>query len=112
MKHQLLKALLLVLTWNKTIDIGSSNKPSFQSSMQEFRFQPNQIDFLSTDCITTIILESFFNLFYLSTLAIGPAAMHFRPILLLHCPRPLPPVHRGVTTHQCTPAPAPVSEQR
>ena len=76
--------------------------------MQEFRFQPNQIDFLSTDCITTIILESFFNLFYLSTLASGPAAMHFRPILLLHCPRPLPPVHSGVTPHQCTP----MSEQR
>ena len=59
---------------------------SFLSSMQEFPTKPDW--FSITDCITTIILESFFNLFYLSTLAIGPA-MHFRPILLLHWPPPL-----------------------
>ena len=67
--------------------------------MQEFPTKPDW--FSITDCITTIILESFFNLFYLSTLAIGPA-MHFRPILLLHWPPPC--AHRSDTT-ECTPMP-------
>ena len=87
-----------ILSWIQTSWTNSESteikwyQTSFLSSMQEFPTKPDW--FSITDCITTIIttiiLESSFNLFYLSTLAIGPA-MHFRPILLLHWPLlPLP----------------------